>query len=43
MRKNYKMPQMEVMQLSSSLMQDSMAVINHSGGGGAFTDENLIG
>jgi len=41
MKKNYIAPQAEVMQINASLMQDSMNVINHSGGGG-FTDENMI-
>ena len=31
MRKNYKTPQVEVVQLSSELMQ--MHVVHHSGGG----------
>lgn len=34
MRKNYIVPQMEVMQLSAKLMQDNMAITHHSGGGG---------
>ena len=42
MQKNYIAPQIEVMQLNAQLMQDSMNVINHSGGGGGFTEENQI-
>lgn len=38
MRKNYKTPQIEVVQLSSELMQ--MNVVHHSGGGGF--DESQI-
>ena len=42
MSKNYMKPQMEVMQLSSQVIMDTINVINHSGGGGGFTDENAI-
>ena len=46
MRKNYIVPQTEAMQFGSSLMQDSMSIIHHSGGGGnqgsGFDDEHTI-
>lgn len=40
MRKNYKAPQLEVVQLSSELMQGAIGVVHHSGGGGF--DESQI-
>lgn len=41
MRKNYIVPQSEVMRFSSQLMQDIVNVINHSGGGG-FGEGEII-
>lgn len=45
MRKNYIVPQTEVMQFGSQLMQDSMNIVHHSGGsngGGGGFDEGYI-
>ncbi len=48
MRKEYMVPQTEVMQFGSILMQDAViGVVQHSGGKGSdgssgFTDENII-
>ena len=42
MKKNYIVPQMEVMQLSSQVIMDTINVINHSGGGGGFDESNII-
>ena len=42
MQKNYIAPHTEVMQLSSELMQATIGVVHHSGGGGGFTDETEI-
>lgn len=43
MRKNYIVPQSEVMTFSSLLLQDPMQIINHSGGGGGFNNEDQVG
>lgn len=45
MQKNYIKPQTEVMQLSSSLMQDTITIVHHSGGGAGssgFDESNII-
>ena len=46
MRKNYIVPQIELMQLSAKLMQDNMAIVHHSGGstgsGSGFDESNII-
>ena len=41
MRKNYIVPQSEVMQLSSEVIMDVIGIVHHSGGGGF--DEGEIG
>ena len=41
MRKNYIVPQSEVMRFSSQLMQDVVNIVNHSGGGG-FDESEII-
>lgn len=41
MRKNYIVPQSEVMRFSSQLMQDVVNIVNHSGGGG-FDESEMI-
>ena len=43
MRKNYIVPQSEVMKYSSLLMQDMIGIVHHSGGGGGFYDESQVG
>ena len=45
MKKNYMNPQTEVMQLSTALMQDSISIVHHSGGGAGssgFDESNII-
>ena len=42
MQKKYIAPQMEVMQLSSEVIMDSIGIVHHSGGGGGFNDESEI-
>ena len=47
MRKNYIVPQTEVMPLSAQLMQDSINIVHHSGGsngdgGGGFGEGDII-
>lgn len=43
MKKEYIVPQVEVMQLSSQIIMDTINVINHSGGGpGGFDESNII-
>jgi len=45
MQKNYIQPQTEVMQLSTALMQDSISIVHHSGGGNGgsgFDESNII-
>ena len=42
MRKEYIVPQSEVMSFSSLLLQQ-LPIINHSGGGGGFNNENQVG
>lgn len=41
MRKEYIVPQSEVMSFGSLLMQ--LPIINHSGGGGGFNNEDQVG
>ncbi len=43
MRKVYITPQVEVMQLTSEELMDSIGIVHHSGGGpGGFDDEHII-
>ena len=46
MQKNYIAPQIEVIQLSSTTIMDSIAIVHHSGGNdngqSGFTEENQI-
>ena len=42
MRKEYKVPQIEVIQFNSELMQSGMGLHHGSGGGGSFDDPTDI-
>ena len=44
MQKNYIAPQIEVMQLSSEVIMDTIGIVHHSGGGagGSGFDESTI-
>ena len=47
MRKNYIAPQVEAVQLGSTLMQDAINIVHHSGGsnggsGGGFDESQII-
>lgn len=41
MRKNYMVPQSEVMQLSSEVIMDIINVVHHSGGDGGFDESDI--
>ena len=46
MRKNYIVPQSEVMQLSSEMIMDTIGIVHHSGGSnsggsGGFSEDDI--
>ena len=40
--KKYMNPQTEILKVTSDVIMQGMNIVNHSGGGGGFKDENQV-